>query len=124
MFCSIDVTFSVKTDRVNDQRVAFPLADRMSEPVRLQILRVITSIREHNMKNIVRFEKECQALRLLNDFERIFHLSGARVAPRQAVGRVVNAFTLVSFRALWGEWKLASAFLTASRSITAASFSI
>src|SRR5437867_9007528 len=100
MFRRVDICLSVETDRVNDERLAFPLCYRVPEPLRLQVFRVIPSVREHHVKNVVGFEQEREAIRLLHDLDWILHLPGSRVAPWKTVGGVVDAWTLPALRAL------------------------
>src|SRR5437667_4172278 len=87
----IDVCLSIETDRVDDQRIAFPFAYGMSHPTRFQIFGMITSIQMDDVKNIVRFIEEGQAIGLVHDREWILYLTCPRVPPRQAVSREINS---------------------------------
>src|SRR6185295_7318283 len=62
MLGSIEIRLSIKANRVDDERIAFPLSYGMSEPVRVEFFGMTASVREHDVENVVRFEKEREAL--------------------------------------------------------------
>src|SRR5215469_2566812 len=51
---------------------------------------MIAPVSENYMEDVIRLEENRQALRGLHELHRIFHLPGARVAPRQAMRRIIE----------------------------------
>src|SRR5213078_1604533 len=90
MLDRIDPGLAIEPGTVDHQRVAIPRADRVSHPGWLQVLGMLASIGRDDVKNIVGFEQQRDALGSLHDLHRIFYLPGARVTPRQAVPGVIE----------------------------------
>ena len=63
-----------------------------------QIFGVLGSIHVYDMKDVIRFKQESQALWRLHDFHWILHLPGARIAPGKTVAGIVEPVLVFPLR--------------------------
>ena len=66
----IEVCLIVETDRIHDEAVAVPLADRVTQPCGLRVSRKAAAIRENLPVPALVLEKNQGYRRRLDDFER------------------------------------------------------
>src|SRR5437764_1230339 len=103
----------VEVDRVDDERVAFPMADRIAEP-RRDAVSVRTAVDRNHREPRVLLEEEREVLVALHDLHRLGRIDGPRHAEWQAGAGVIAFGRVVRFPfgfAPRGEWKLRVAFL-------------
>ena len=67
----IEPGFVVETNRINHERIPFPLADRVPHPRGNQILGMLPSIHEDLAHKVIVLEEHEHAAGNLNDLERL-----------------------------------------------------
>src|SRR6185369_7312340 len=63
-------TSAVRTDRIDDERFAFPMPDRMSKPGGVEILRMLPPVHEYPARQRTRLEHDDDALGGPRDLQR------------------------------------------------------
>src|SRR3989442_2190451 len=93
----IEVRLIVETDRIHDEGVAIPLANRVTQPCGLRLSRKAAAIRENLPVTALVLEKNQRYRRRLDDLERCCRYQhGVRYSVRQATpGRPVFAEVLL-----------------------------
>src|ERR1051326_5539817 len=96
----VDPRLVVEADGVDDERVAFPLADRIAHERRVQIRRMTASVGRDTANQMHVFVQDRDARRVLQDFDRKRRPERARNARRQAAPRRIVFAAMILIRGL------------------------
>ena len=94
----------LESDRVDDQRVAIPLANAVSKKRGLEILLVSAAVDGDRPKRPHQFVEKHDAIRVLNNFKRHSADAGPRYSGEQTQGFRIDRFRQVVFVRLFPGW--------------------